>query len=84
MRLRNDSNAAQRNLTLQISSSLTWRLIELNGKPLQYVAEPYTTDIDHTGAVTEAMVTLPSAFRPRERWNSKSAMRARLRRTPPG
>ncbi len=61
VRLRNDSQAAQRNLTLQISSSLTWRLIELNGKPLQYVAEPYTTDIDHTGAVTEAVVTLPSA-----------------------
>ena len=39
MRLRNDSNAAQRNLTLQISSSLAWRLIELDGKPLQYVAD---------------------------------------------
>jgi hypothetical protein len=65
VRLRNDSNAAQRNLTLQISSSLTWRLIELNGKPLQYVAEPYTTDIDHTGAVTEAVVTLPSAVPPK-------------------
>jgi hypothetical protein len=64
VRLRNDSNAPQRNLTLQISSSLTWRLIELNGKPLPYVAEPYTTDIDHTGAVTEAVVTLPSAVSP--------------------
>ena len=65
VRLRNDSQAAQRNLTLQISSSLTWRLIELDGKPLQYVALPYTTDIDHTGAVTEAVVTLPSAVPPR-------------------
>lgn len=64
VRLRNDSQAAQRNLTLQISSSLTWRLIELDGKPLQYVAGPYTTDIDHTGAVTEAVVTLPSAVPP--------------------
>jgi hypothetical protein len=63
--LRNDSNAAQRNVTLQISSSLTWRLIELNGKPLPYIAEPYTTDIDHTGAVTEAVVTLPSAVPPK-------------------
>ena len=65
VRLRNDSNAQQRNLTLQISSSLTWRLIELKGKPLPYVAEPYTTDIDHTGAVTEAVVTLPSAVPPK-------------------
>ncbi|MFI5111921.1 MAG: hypothetical protein ACHP9S_03780 [Terriglobales bacterium] len=64
VRLRNDSQAAQRNLTLQISSSLTWRLIELNGKALPYVAAPYTTDIDHTGAVTEAVVTLPSAVPP--------------------
>jgi len=65
VRLRNDSHAAQRNLTLQISSSLTWRLIELNGKALPYVAAPYTTDIDHTGAVTEAVVTLPSAVPPK-------------------
>jgi hypothetical protein len=64
VRLRNDSNAAQKNLTLQVSSSLTWRLIELEGRPLQYVTEPYTTDIDHTGAVTEAVVTLPSAVPP--------------------
>jgi hypothetical protein len=65
IRLRNDSNAPQRNLTLQISSSLTWRMIELNGKPVQYVAEPYATDIDHTGAVTEAVVTLPSEVAPK-------------------
>ena len=65
IRLRNDSDAPQRNLTLQISSSLTWRMIELNGKPVQYVAEPYTTDIDHTGAVSEAVITLPSEVAPK-------------------
>jgi hypothetical protein len=64
--VRNDSKAAQQNLTLQISSSLTWRLIEAGGKPLQYVSDAYTSDIDHTGAVTEAVVTLPSAVPPRE------------------
>ena len=64
VRLRNDSNAPQRNLTLQISSSLTWRMIELNGNPLEYVSNLYTTDIDHTGAVTEAVVTLPAAVAP--------------------
>jgi hypothetical protein len=61
IRLRNDANTPQRNLTLQISSSLAWRMMEMNGQPVQYVAEPYTTDIDHTGAVSEAVVTLPSA-----------------------
>jgi aminopeptidase N len=66
IRLRNDSNAPQRNLTLQISSSLAWRMIELNGKPVQYVWQPYSTDIDHTGSVTEAVVTLPSEVSPKE------------------
>ena len=65
VRLRNDSSVAQRNLTLQVSSSLAWRLIELNGKPLPFVTGPYTTDIDHTGAVSEAVVTLPAAVPPR-------------------
>ncbi len=63
--LRNDSATPQKELTLQISSSLGWRMIELNGKPVQYLAEPYTTDLDHTGALTEAVVTLPSAVPPR-------------------
>lgn len=65
VRLRNDSNAPQRNLTLQISSSLTWRMIESNGKALEYVSNEYTTDIDHTGAVTEAVVTLPLPVAPK-------------------
>jgi hypothetical protein len=65
IRLRNDSAAPQKDLTLQISSSLGWRMIELNGKPLPFVAEPYTTDLDHTGAVTEAVVTLPAPVPPK-------------------
>ncbi len=65
IRLRNDSSAPQRNLTLQISSSLGWRLLQLNGKPLEYVSNRYTTDIDHTGAVTEAVVDLPAPVPPK-------------------
>ena len=57
--LRNDSTAAQRNLTLQISSSLDWRSIQLDGKPVQFISQSYTSDIDHTGALSEAIVTLP-------------------------
>ncbi len=63
--LRNDSKDPQRNLTLQISSTLKWRMIEMDGKELEYLTEPYTTDIDHTGAVTEAVVTLPNAAAPK-------------------
>jgi len=57
--LRNDSASPQKNLSLQISSSLDWRSIRLDGKPVQFVSQPYTSDIDHTGALSEALVTLP-------------------------
>lgn len=65
IRLRNDSAMPQKDATLQISSSLGWRMIELNGKPVQFVANAYTTDVDHTGAVTEAVVTLPAPLPPK-------------------
>ena len=58
--LRNDSTLPQKNLILQISSSLAWRSIQLDGKPVQFVSQPYTSDIDHTGALSEAIVTLTS------------------------
>ena len=63
--LRNDSVAPQKNLPLQISSSLGWRSIELGGKPAQFVSQPYTSDIDHTGALSEAIVTLPNEIPPK-------------------
>jgi hypothetical protein len=63
--LRNDSPSPQRNLTLQISSSLDWRSIQLDGKPVQFVSQPYTSDIDHTGALSEAIVTLTSEVPPK-------------------
>lgn len=64
--LRNDSNIPQKNLSLQISSSLDWRSIQLGGKPVQFVSQSYTSDIDHTGVLSEAIVTLPQAVSPKE------------------
>ncbi len=58
--LRNDSSSPQRNFVLQISSSLDWRSIQNDGKPVQFISQPYTSDIDHTGALSEAIVTLSS------------------------
>src|SRR5205823_755904 len=55
----------QKNIPLQISSSLDWRSIQLNGKPVQFVSQPYTSDIDHTGALSEAIVTLPDPVAPK-------------------
>src|SRR3984893_482515 len=57
--LRNESASPQKTLSLQISSSLGWRSIQLDGKPVQFVSQPYTSDIDHTGALSEALVILP-------------------------
>ncbi len=63
--LRNDSPAPQKIAVLQISSSLDWRSIKAGDKPLQFVSQPYTSDIDHTGALSEAIVTLPEAVAPK-------------------
>jgi hypothetical protein len=63
--LRNDSHTPQKLAVLQISSSLNWRSINSGGKPLQFVSQPYTSDIDHTGALSEAIVTLPEAVPPK-------------------
>jgi hypothetical protein len=62
--LRNDSHGAQKNATLQISSSLTWRSIRAGDLPVQFVTQPYTSDIDHTGELSEAIVTLPREVPP--------------------
>jgi len=64
LNLRNDSKAPQKNVSLQISSSLAWDRITLNDIALEYLAEPYTSDIDHTGALSEAIITLPEAVQP--------------------
>jgi hypothetical protein len=63
--LRNDSQTPQKIAVLQISSSLDWRSIRASGKQLQFVAQLYTSDIDHTGALSEAVVTLPEVVRPK-------------------
>ncbi|HYH00235.1 MAG TPA: hypothetical protein VD837_13960 [Terriglobales bacterium] len=64
--LRNDSQVPQRNAALQVSASLAWDGVQLGGKPLTYVTQSYETDIDHTGAVTEAVITFPSEIAPKQ------------------
>jgi hypothetical protein len=69
----NDSATPQKNAVLQISSSLDWRSIILSGtssgtdtgKAVQFLTQTYTSDIDHTGALSEAIVNLPQAVAPR-------------------
>src|ERR1700758_5157089 len=59
--LRNDSQGPQKKAILQISSSLDWRLIKAGEHKLQFLSQPFTSDIDHTGALSEAIITLPQA-----------------------
>ena len=64
--LRNDSTIAQRSLSLQISSTLNWSSIQSAGKPVEFVSQIYTSDIDHTGALSEAIIVLPQAVGPKQ------------------
>jgi hypothetical protein len=63
--LRNDTQASQKVTVLQISSSLDWRSIKAGDQSVQFVTQTYTSDIDHTGALSEAIVTLPQAVAPK-------------------
>ncbi|MFZ1916496.1 MAG: hypothetical protein WAU58_02910 [Terriglobales bacterium] len=64
--LRNDSPQPQKIAALQISSSLNWRSIRAGDKPLQFVSQPFVSDIDHTGGLSEAIVTLPAEIKPKD------------------
>ena len=62
--LRNESQSPQKIAVLQVSSSLDWRSVKAGEKAVQFVTQPYTSDIDHTGGLSEAIVTLPQAVAP--------------------
>jgi len=68
MTLRNDSALPLPYLPLQISSSLQWESIELDGKKLtenhDWQQHTIATDTDHTGAVTEAVITPAAPLAP--------------------
>jgi len=63
--LRNDSATSQKIAVLQISSALDWRSIRAGDQAVQFVTQTYTSDIDHTGALSEAIVTLPQPVAPK-------------------
>src|SRR2546429_8646234 len=57
--LRNDLASAQKNLCLQISSTLDWRSIQIGGETGEIFTPPHTSDIDHTRGLSQGIVTLP-------------------------
>lgn len=56
--LRNDSPAPQRELVLQLSSTLQWHSVAYLGKPLPFTVREVRSDYDHSGRVSEAVVKL--------------------------
>src|SRR5271169_857104 len=64
--LRNDSKVPQKTVNLQVSSSLAWSGIALDRQPVEWIGNNYTSDIDHTGVLSEAVATLPKAVQPGE------------------
>jgi hypothetical protein len=57
--VKNESAGPLSAIPLQISSSLAWEAINADGKPLRFAHHTVATDADHTGAMNEALVTLP-------------------------
>ena len=61
---RNDSAQPQKSLSLQISGTLAWTSITVGDEQPPIVQQPYTSDIDHAGQVSEAIVTLSKPVPP--------------------
>jgi hypothetical protein len=63
---RNNSDKPLEKIVLQLSSSLRWESVEVDGKPANFETETVDSDIDHTGELTEAVVKLGSPLAPGE------------------
>jgi Peptidase family M1 domain len=61
---RNHSDQPLGRIALQLSSSLQWDSIQLDGKPGKFQTETVDSDIDHTGELTEAVVKLEQPLAP--------------------
>ena len=55
---RNASDKPLTKIALQLSSTLAWYSIHVDGVPMKFVPEAVESDIDHTGKLTEAVVML--------------------------
>jgi hypothetical protein len=62
--VRNDGKTPLVHLPLQLSSTLDWELIRLNGRQVPFAVAVLNSDSDHTGQLHEAAVTLPTPLAP--------------------
>lgn len=61
---RNNGDKPLEHIALQLSSSLHWDSIQVDGKPAKFETETVDSDIDHTGELTEAVVKLGTPLGP--------------------
>jgi hypothetical protein len=66
VQLRNDSAAPLTRLALQISSSLQWTHVRVSDAPAPFSQQLVNSDIDHTGALREAVIPLPQPLAPQQ------------------
>lgn len=62
--VRNDSSQALTRLPLQLSSSLKFETISIEGQKLAFTQQLINSDADHTGQLHEAVVPLPKPLAP--------------------
>lgn len=59
MTVRNDGDRPLQKISLQISSSLAWWSVRAGGQHAPFLSHIIDSDIDHTGKLDEALVSLP-------------------------
>lgn len=64
MKVRNDGKAPLAHIPLEISSTLKWEHIHIDGKDTPFTLATLNSDTDHTGQLHEAAVTLGSSLAP--------------------
>jgi hypothetical protein len=64
--VRNDSSSPLSRLALQISSSLQWTGVRVGGDPAPFSQQVVNSDIDHTGALREAVIPLARPLGPQQ------------------
>ncbi len=64
--LRNDGPTALRQLPLQLSSTLQWKSVRIAGAEASFTQHLIDSDIDHTGALREAVIRLAQPLAPQQ------------------
>jgi hypothetical protein len=63
--VRNDGNAALKEIPLQLSSTLHFEAIGVGGKRVEFTQAMVNSDVDHSGQLREAAVPLEEALAPK-------------------